>query len=582
MTARLSVFGDWNNCLKGWMALCWLALPFPAMLFAQTEDEDLPDHGVVVLANSASETSLRIAAHYMQARRLPQRCLVTLELPEAGEISRADFTEKLWNPLLRQLIETEWMEAQLSAGFENHGRLVPVLIENRVKYLAVCYGVPYSVSEAEGLDDAELIGRLRRLTPQLSPVPSPRMWNQSKMNVTRASVDSELALLALPYLPLAGAIASPVYGNLEAFRESQNIIAVSRLDGPDEDSIRRMIDRTIVTEREGLRGRAYFDQDGRGGAYGLGNRWIDRASTMVKAKGWDTDVDLERRVLPYNARFDSPAIYAGWYAGNLTGAFSREGLEFPPGALAFHIHSYSARDLRSPDKGWTGPLVARGVCGTIGNTSEPFLVFTHDLEKLFHALLQGASFGEATTVSLHGFSWQTLAVGDPLYRPFQHNLELQLADQRTDLLSNYVWIRRANLLVLSDRLDEAASTLQTRASARFRQPDAAPLHWRLAEIHRLRNDPEGERAALRMMTAVSASPEYWPILIKGVERLNELKAGADALVLIRELIDEYVRQDDERWGRSLYTLGIRIAKAEGALVPERLWENRLMVLEGGE
>ena len=34
---------------------------------------------------------------------------------------------------------------------------------------------------------------------------------------------------------------------------------VSRLDGPDPDTVRRLIDDALLVEKEGLKGRAYFD-----------------------------------------------------------------------------------------------------------------------------------------------------------------------------------------------------------------------------------------------------------------------------------------------------------------------------------
>jgi len=40
------------------------------------------------------------------------------------------------------------------------------------------------------------------------------------------------------------------------------------------------------------------------------------------------------------------ALYYGWYAGNVAGPFSQPGFKFVPGAIAAHIHSYSAATLR--------------------------------------------------------------------------------------------------------------------------------------------------------------------------------------------------------------------------------------------
>jgi|GEM_PF-3845127 len=37
------------------------------------------------------------------------------------------------------------------------------------------------------------------------------------------------------------------------------VLIVSRLDGPNSDTVRRLVDDALTAEKEGLRGRAYFD-----------------------------------------------------------------------------------------------------------------------------------------------------------------------------------------------------------------------------------------------------------------------------------------------------------------------------------
>ena len=60
------------------------------------------------------------------------------------------------------------------------------------------------------------------------------------------------------------------------------------------------------------------------------------------------------------------------------------------GAVALHIHSFSAPTLRSDSAGWCGPFVARGVTATVGNVFEPYLDLTHRPNLLLQACRRSA------------------------------------------------------------------------------------------------------------------------------------------------------------------------------------------------
>src|SRR2546423_458103 len=77
------------------------------------------------------------------------------------------------------------------------------------------------------------------------------------------------------------------------------------------------------------------------------------------------------------------AFYAGWYDGQFSGPFTRPKVEFMPGAVAYHLHSYSAHVLRTADHYWVGPLLAEGVTATLGYVEEPFLEWTVNVASFF-------------------------------------------------------------------------------------------------------------------------------------------------------------------------------------------------------
>ena len=118
------------------------------------------------------------------------------------------------------------------------------------------------------------------------------------------------------------------------------------------------------------------------------------------------------------------ALYYGWYTPNVAGPFARPDFRFPRGAVAVHIHSFSAATLRNPVGNWCAPLIAAGAAATVGNVYEPYLTFTPQLDILNERLLAGFTFGESAWMSERVTSWQTTMVGDPLYRPFKYLRDL--------------------------------------------------------------------------------------------------------------------------------------------------------------
>ncbi len=176
----------------------------------------------------------------------------------------------------------------------------------------------------------------------------------------------------------------------------------------------------MEAETNGLWGRAYFDLRGLTNTnYKLGDDWIRSAAEVIKRLGFETVIDEQPETFSAAFPMSQIAFYAGWYDGQFSGPFTRPKVEFMPGAVAYHLHSFSAHVLRTPDQYWVGPLLARGVTATVGYVEEPYLdgtinvaVFLSDLTVL------GFSLGEAAYAAQQTVSWQTTVVGDPLFRPF--------------------------------------------------------------------------------------------------------------------------------------------------------------------
>mgnify|MGYP000342024098 CR=1 FL=1 len=501
-------------------------------LFAQT-DSPGPE-SVVVVANAAFPPSIRVARAYMERRHIPETNLVLLETAREFKVSRAEFIETIRNPLLAELLERQLVEG-LDADPDAYGREAVTLLLSKVRYLVMCYGIPYYITPEEIDEAADLPYRRQHLKGRNAALGE--QFVEGHLARNDASVDGELALLLRRETPVKGFYPSPLFNN-RLPGTVKDILRVTRLDGPSEEAIIGMLDNALRGEQEGLKGRAYIDEDTREGNYASGNMWIEDSGNVFQKLGFDLSADKVNGVFPGDARFDAPVLYAGWYANKVTGPFTLPGFRFPPGAVAVHLHSFSARTMRRPDQGWVGPFVARGVSATLGNVAEPYLNLTHQFSLFFAALASGWNFGDAAYMALPGLSWQAVAVGDPLYRPFATGLPEQLealGDPARILEDQYVIMRQVNLLEQSGQEEEA---LQLAARGMLEAPGPA-----LALKRALMQMDRGDRAAaVQTLSLATELPpgdwSDWGLLAEIADTLAELDEPRMALRIYQRLEKE--------------------------------------------
>jgi uncharacterized protein (TIGR03790 family) len=423
--------------------------------FAPVEDEAAR---VVVVANSNDPESIELARYYADRRDIPRANIVSLDLPAGEEIDWHQYVARLHGPLVSWLIENDWMDAIEMDLFDEVGRRKLSTSDHRISYLVTCRGVPLKIRQTKELPDDAPTGTPDTLKPH------------------HAAVDSELSLLNVSTPQRAAFLQNPLFGktNLGLFGDDE-VVRVSRLDGPTFPAARRLVESALEAEQRGLVGRALVDI---GGPHEKGDEWFEQAVKVLAAADWQPQVDRDKKTLGMSGRADALAIYLGWYAGGINGPFAIPDYQFAPGAIALHLHSYSAKSLRLQNAGgWTGPLVARGVAGTVGNVYEPYMEFTHHPHMLIAALLAGATWGEAIYFSMPVLSWQGMAVGDPLYRPNTVTAVEQLEAIETMPLryASYVALRELSQIPL----DEGVPTpehLREAASANRAFPSIA-LAW---------------------------------------------------------------------------------------------------------
>jgi uncharacterized protein (TIGR03790 family) len=382
-----------------WRLMAW----FPLLLVSSGALAAGKGGEVVVVFNTSSAESRDVAYHYAARRGVPTNQIFGFALPEIEQISRADFRDKLQKPLLKALEDNRFFVFGRRPSGTNE---LPFVLESKIRYAVMCYGVPSRILKDPGL-----------VEPGAEKV-------REELRRNEAAVDSELTLLPLFYqkLSLTGPLHNTLFATTNATRlhPTNGVLMVTRLDGPSAAIAKGLVDKAMQAETNGLWGRAYFDARGlTNGAYKVGDDWIRAAAGYARASGFESVLDERPEVLPLAFPLSQVALYAGWYEGNVAGAFAHTNIEFAPGAFAYHLHSFSAATLRVPWQFWVGPLLARGATATMGCVDEPYLEGTPNIAAFFWLFLRfDFTFGEAACAAQEALSWQTTSVGDPLYQPF--------------------------------------------------------------------------------------------------------------------------------------------------------------------
>lgn len=489
---------------------------------------------VVVVANRAMDGSLTVARAYMDRRDIPESNLIILETETSEKITRGVFLETIRNPILETLLERDLVNA-FEGERDRFGRLQVTVFENPIQYLVLCYGIPSRIAEAPEetpIDDL----RLRENLFKGDEANLVEQFSTGRMARNEASVDGELALLLKRDMPLNGFVLNPFYKN-RLPGGVQDILKVTRLDGPSPRAVIGMLDSALKGEEKGLKGRAYVDEDGRGGGFQIGNDWFANTAKLFDAMGYGLDHDTARGTFSGDDRFDAPVLYAGWYARHVNGPFTLPGFRFPDGAIAAHLHSFSASPLRSANRGWVGPFVERGVAATFGNVAEPYLRITHQFDLFFAALVEGWNFGDAVYFAQPALSWQNVAIGDPLYKPLATSLEAQLealGDPLTILSDQYVVIRQIRQLEKAGRIEDAL-----KAAARgMREAPGPALALERSRLLEQEGKPEAAVNALSFLSGLApGEPMQYGLYAEIADTLHRLGADEEALTIYRSLAD---------------------------------------------
>ena len=332
----------------------------------------VPSCNVLVIVNDNSADSKEIGAYYAAKRSIPAENICHVKCPGDNErLSTDEYYSMLEKPIKAYLKKTGLVKA--------------------VDYIVMTRGIPIRpYGAASGMSVDSML----------------------------AAMDKNIAVNK----PSAG-VPNPYFGKNEPFSHKKfGIYLVTRLDGYSTKDAKALVDRSLAAKPQ--KGTFLIDctpqKDEQGGGYKVMNALMEQAHEEIIRKG-------------YVCYYDSKHEFAG-DVKNLMGYFSwgsndkayslakYKSNEFRPGAIAETAVSTSARTLKHTDDGGQSlitDLVAAGVTGVKGYTSEPTLNAVADPRILFGAYLSGYNLAESFYMASRWICWKDLVLGDPLCCPYK-------------------------------------------------------------------------------------------------------------------------------------------------------------------
>jgi uncharacterized protein (TIGR03790 family) len=302
------------------------------MIFtSQARAQYLEPSQVLVIYNKADSDSKNLAEFYQALRKIPNDQILGLSLPITSEISRKEYETTILNPLRAHFTKKDWWKRTKGIN----GVIQPT--KNRIRAIVLMRGVPLRIkaNPTSATDDTSS--------------------TQAMVTTDQASVDSELELFGIELPHYKNSIPSAFFNSLNPLSKSKlpHLVLVNRIDAPTITICKNMIIDAVRTEGHGLWGRAYVDIANK---FPQGDAWLESIVSQNLKNGISTVTDRFNETFPNHYPMTDASIYYGWYERNVNGPFLNPAFKFRPGAIAFHIHSYSAEQLTDPNKNWSAPV----------------------------------------------------------------------------------------------------------------------------------------------------------------------------------------------------------------------------------
>jgi len=280
----------------------------------------------VVIYNMNDPESKGLADFYCEARGIDPSREIALATPVTEEITRSDYDASIAGAVRDEFLKRNyWI---MTKDMMNH----PIVIATQIRYAVLIRGVPLKVKAcADYPGDAKV---------QPAPYGS----------CNAASVDSEISMLGFYSSQISGVLKNPLCNNASQSvfnpQPPPALLLVSRLDAPSADAVKAMVMNGIKAEKEGLWGWGYIDlRSITSAGYVQGDNWIREAGSAMRRSGIPVITDDLPDTFQSGFPITDAAAYYGWYSENIDGPFADPFFHFIPGAVAAHLHSFSATTL---------------------------------------------------------------------------------------------------------------------------------------------------------------------------------------------------------------------------------------------
>jgi uncharacterized protein (TIGR03790 family) len=491
---------------------CRLLLVLSVMLAldARSAEPSLVSSTIVVY-NKAALDSAELARFYAKQRGIAPDHLVGLTCSTDEEISREEYDSNIAEPLRETFKSRGWWVLRETPEKRS------AIMTTSIRFVAVIKGMPLKIKPT-------------------GPYPGDKPADGPIDNRNEASLDSEIAALGYFSPQISGARPNSYFKSFRSIDQWDDaaLLLVCRLDAPTAATVRRMISDAIAAEKKGLWGRAYVDSAHAAAAgYELGDQWLAEIPQQLHKVGipvvYHSPVP---GIFPESYPMTDCALYYGWYYPNMAGPFTQPEFHFVPGAIAMHIHSFSATTLRDPNANWVGPLVSRGAAASVGNVYEPYLQLTTHPNILNDRLLHGFTFAESAYSATQALSWMPVMVGDPLYRPYASWIQI---DTATDTGKTNSWKTYHDFAV------QNFSTGSAQYRSLARQVALRARNCPMIEDVGLMEAADGNLASAtsyfgQARTCYSSRDDILRVVIEEADAWNKLKKPKRALDVLRSAL----------------------------------------------
>ena len=318
---------------------------------------------VLVVQNSTSADSVRIASEYMRKRKIPPQNLITLTVPDKDTVNEIYLKKSIQDPI----------KAHIKAK------------KLKIDFIVLTRGMPYII---EG----------------------------SAQNAF--SLDSTLGMMDFTLLETR--TQNPYFAKTTSFSHDKfGNYLVSRLDGYTLKDCLALIDRSLSARP--LRGPFLMvsDNDKDKGGYKPWNDSTKRAHAVLIGKKMDAQMG---NGFVFKGAEEPLMGYASW--GSNDSHYKAEvyrKIKFLPGAIAETAVSSSGRTLRDPKQpgqSLIADLIAQGVTGCKGYVSEPYVDSISYPDIVFDRYTDGFSIVESLYMGSYYVNWKDVIIGDPLCAPY--------------------------------------------------------------------------------------------------------------------------------------------------------------------